>query len=243
MSWNRREFVAALGAVTAQASEQSTTDPFQTIRDRMAPKTPLTWVFTGDSITHGALHTMGARSYSEHFAERVRWELRRTQDMVINSAISGNQMSNLLATAHWRVWRFQPDVVSLMMGMNDATGGTAKLPDFRRNLETFHEDAQQHNALLLLHTQNPIIPGSDAKRQDLPAYVDTIREFAARHNLPLVDHYQYWTEKHKPRDLIYLMSDGAIHPNAAGHVEFANLLFQKLGIFDANSRTCRLFVP
>ena len=34
---------------------------------------PLTWVFTGDSITHGAKHTAGCRSYPEHFAERVRW--------------------------------------------------------------------------------------------------------------------------------------------------------------------------
>ena len=49
-------------------------------------------MFTGDSITHGALHTMGWRSYPEHFAERVRWELGRMRDIVINTGISGDRM-------------------------------------------------------------------------------------------------------------------------------------------------------
>ncbi len=29
-------------------------------------------VFTGDSITHGPLHTKGYRSYTEHFRERLK---------------------------------------------------------------------------------------------------------------------------------------------------------------------------
>ncbi|MFD5187760.1 LamG-like jellyroll fold domain-containing protein [Streptomyces sp. NPDC058357] len=40
--------------------------------------TPATRVVTGDSNTHGALHTNGWRSYPEHWTERVRWELGRT---------------------------------------------------------------------------------------------------------------------------------------------------------------------
>ncbi|HEU5326569.1 MAG TPA: hypothetical protein VFU78_00670, partial [Thermomicrobiales bacterium] len=38
---------------------------------------PVRWVFAGDSITHGAAHTIGWRDYTELFGERVRWELRR----------------------------------------------------------------------------------------------------------------------------------------------------------------------
>ena len=36
---------------------------------------PLTWLFTGDSITHGALHIYGRRSFTGHFMERIRCEL------------------------------------------------------------------------------------------------------------------------------------------------------------------------
>lgn len=37
---------------------------------------PVTWVFLGDSITQGVVHTHGHRGYVEHFAERVRGEPR-----------------------------------------------------------------------------------------------------------------------------------------------------------------------
>lgn len=44
---------------------------------------PLTWVFYGDSITHGLSHTFGHRDYAELFAERVRYELGRAMDIII----------------------------------------------------------------------------------------------------------------------------------------------------------------
>ena len=60
------------------------------IKAILETKTPVKWVFVGDSITHGAKHTFGARSYPEIFGERIRWELRRVRDVIINTAISGN---------------------------------------------------------------------------------------------------------------------------------------------------------
>jgi len=77
----------------------------------------------------------------------------------------------------------------------------------------------------------------------LPAYVEQLRAFAREHDVPLVDHYQYWSTTHKSDELVYLLSDGANHPNQYGHVEVAKLMFQKLGISDPASRTCRSFVP
>ena len=222
-------------------------DLFQAIREKLSGKEPLTWVFTGDSITHGALHTMGWRSYPEHFAERVRWELRRVRDIVINTGISGDRMPRLVGDAEWRVHRFRPHIVSLMMGMNDCVAGEAGRETYRTNLERFAGEVRERNGILLLHTPNPIVMADASKdsRRDLPAYVEILREFAAARAVPLVDHYQHWTETRKDvYHMHYLLSDGSIHPNQYGHVVFAKLLFTKLGIFDAaGSRTCRLFVP
>src|SRR5580704_17629260 len=67
------------------------------VKELLAGKEPVAWVFTGDSITHGALHTKGWRSYPEHFAERVRWEMKRMRDIVINTGISGDKTDGLLA--------------------------------------------------------------------------------------------------------------------------------------------------
>jgi hypothetical protein len=69
---------------------------------------PITWVFTGDSITHGALYTEAQRSYPEHFSERVRWELRRFQDVVINTGVCNERAEGLLAALDARILRFRP---------------------------------------------------------------------------------------------------------------------------------------
>ena len=78
---DRRRFLqgAALAACAAGASlgHAAAEDPptsaatLDRIKALLAGNDALTWVITGDSITHGALHTLGWRSYPEHFAERA----------------------------------------------------------------------------------------------------------------------------------------------------------------------------
>jgi acyl-CoA thioesterase-1 len=246
----RRQLLQALpalglGGLQAQTSESAgTADAFQPIKALFKGSDPVTWVFTGDSITHGALHTMGWRDYPQHFAERVRWEMSRYRDVVINTGISGDRLPGLLKDVEWRVHRFQPKVVSLMMGMNDCVAGAAGRDQYRTSLETFRSQVQAHGSMLLLHTPNLIYFPNDARRKDLPAYVEILRDFATQSKVPLVDHYRHWTETRKDsNELLYLLSDGAIHPNQYGHAEFAIYLFRCLDILDPASRTCRQFVP
>src|SRR6266571_3512165 len=122
------------GGLTGLAQEQmarfesitNAADDLAVIQARVADQSaPITWVFTGDSITHGASHTHGERSYPEHFAERVRWEMGRRRDVVVNTGISGDTADGILKDFEHRVARFKPDVVSIMIGMNDCAGGSA----------------------------------------------------------------------------------------------------------------------
>src|SRR5947209_8360158 len=129
MPHSRRRFLTGLGvaALGANASaEKEKADALTDIKAVLKRKEPAVWIFTGDSITHGALHTLGWRSYPEHFAERVRWELRRMRDVVINTGISGDRTGGLLADLDWRVLRFKPDVASVIVGMNDCPAGQAR---------------------------------------------------------------------------------------------------------------------
>ncbi len=202
-------------------------------------KEPLTWLFTGDSITHGALHTFGWRSYTELFAERIRFELRRPRDMVINTGISGDRTGGLLADWEWRVARFQPHVVSVMMGMNDCTTGAGGREGYRKNLNEILDRIQAlPHAISLLHTMNPITR-LEPSRADLPAYVEIVRDVGARRHVPLVDHYDEWSKA----NFYQWLGDGTIHPNEYGHRVFATRIFRELDIFDPNSFTCRLLVP
>ncbi len=247
----RRQFLAGLGlalcgggALAGEEKPRPAAGGIAGIKALLAGKRALTWVFTGDSITHGALHTLGWRSYPEHFAERVRWELRRMRDVVINTGISGDRTGGLLADLDWRVLRFKPDVVSVMLGMNDCSLGKAGRETFRKNLKAIVEKAQAAGAIPLLHTPNTVYVKNAGGRSDLPAYADIVRELAEGAKLALVDHWRHWSKvKAKQEDLLAWLEDRSIHPNVHGHRAFAHLIFKELGIFDPKSPTCRLEVP
>lgn len=246
----RREFLGTIGSIGLVSTSHNvsgasaTGDNGPQIRALLAKSEPATWVLTGDSITQGALHTFGSKSYPELFAERVRWELRRMHDVVINTGISGDTIAGILKEIEWRIFRFQPDVTSIMFGTNDCVAGPRGREGFRQNLNRLLDQIDAHKSQPILHVPNLIFYHNAPRRQDLLAYVEIIRAAARERQVLLVDHYQHWLERHKarPAELLYWLNDGSIHPNPCGHRELAKLMFNRLGIFDPKSRTCRLFV-
>lgn len=214
------------------------------IKQLLGSSEPLTWVITGDSITHGALHTLGWRSYPEHFAERVRWEMRRMRDVVINTGISGNRTGDLLKDFSWRAARFQPDVVSIMLGMNDCVAGSSGRDSFRANMKELAERTIAAGAIPLLHTPNTIYEKNAGSRSDLPAYATIVREVAMAGKYALVDHWTHWqNQKPDQEALLTWLEDKSIHPGVFGHREFAKLMFRELGVYDEKSPTCKLESP
>ena len=212
------------------------------IRHILEGKSPAKWIFYGDSITHGALHTFGQRDYVELFAERLRFELARTMDIVITSAISGDTTRGLLESFDWRVGQFDPDVVPVMVGMNDCSANNdISLAEFGDNLSALVDRLRQIDAVPVLQTTCPILAGQAPDREPhLDGYMDAIRQAAAEHTVPLIDHARFWQQhidKHN-----YWMSD-AFHPNEYGHRAFADLLYRELGIHDPESHACRLYYP
>lgn len=219
---------------------------YKNIQKMLSSKEPIIWLFTGNSITHGALHTNGFRSYSEHFAELIRYEKRRMRDFVINTGISGAFVPELVNDFDHRIKRFYPGIVSVMIGMNDAGKGEKGRDTFRIYLSTLIDKIREIGAIPVLHTPNPVYPyhKSSEARKDLPNYTEIIRNLAAEKRIILVDHYRHWQEtKKSDEELLLWINDRSIHPNEFGHREFAKLLFKSLGLFSKESPTCNLFVP
>ena len=199
---------------------------------------PVRWLFYGDSITHGAKHTNGRRDFSEHFRERVVWELQRRNDLVLNSAFSGFKASDLLKDFDFRAKAFMPHAVFILIGNNDSTD--VELDTFREQLEELVGKFEAINCHCILQTPLPVLRDLDPKRLRTPEFAEKVRLVANKHGLPLIDHFESW--KNDPAEF-YLHAD-ALHPNAEGHVKIAHDIFRALDIFDCeNSRVCRFFAP
>lgn len=208
------------------------------INDRQKP---LKWLFTGDSITQGAKHTLGFRSYPEIFSERIRFEMNRGRDIVINSAISGHVAQDILNDFEWRVGQFHPDIVSIMIGTNDAAASrNISLGSFEDNLNTLVQKFRGLSAIPIFHTPNiikTVEQSGISEREKLPRYVEVIQKVAQEHSVILVDHWRYWeTNRDKVGEEKWL--NDPLHPNGKGHLEMSRLLFRTLSICDDKSFTC-----
>lgn len=218
------------------------------IADHISKKTkePWTWVFYGDSITHGAKHTHGWRSFPEIFHERVRWEYHLSNDAVINSGTSGDTCPGLLQGYQRRVKRYEPQVVFVLIGMNDTVRANCKDPKvFRSNLETLVKRLQADKAIVVLQTFNTInVRLAWGEKHNyvqrfkaLPTFNNIIRETAKKYSTILVDHDKHWSENAKDNKVLRSWLGEYIHPGAKGHLEMANTIFKTLGMYSEKS-TC-----
>ena len=205
---------------------------------------PWTWVFYGDSLTHGAAHTRGFRSFPEIFAERVRWEMRLLYDVVINTGISGQTTVQLLDEKRyqWRVRRFAPDVVFILIGSNDIVK-LKNVDTYRQNLLELVRRVRNDGAIPVLQTYPTIlrVPENDKymlRYRDFPEYNQAIRQLAADESVILVDHHLYWQQFAADEKTLKLWLGEAIHPGGKGHLEMAKLIFRNLDIFDPESSCC-----
>lgn len=203
-----------------------------------ARKQPRTWLFTGDSITHGNEHTYGMRSWSEQFAQRLV-ELGHCADTVINTGISGDTSMATPTTLGVntrfaaRVGAYRPDVVFVMLGMNDASSAMGISQEaYLANMGEIVDKIRAHGAIPVLATSNPIRSTAEAdQRNRYSCYVKGLRGLAGAKRVVLVDQYADWLTR--PGGVMPMAWFGdAIHPNGLGHWHFARTLFQTIGGWD-----------
>ena len=204
---------------------------------------PVTWVFLGDSITQGVAHTHGHRGYVEHFAERVRGELGRRGDAVINSGVSGATAEDLLPEFHWRAGRFAPDVVFVMFGTNDILAGEDGVRAFRYRLDQIVQRSRDVGATVVLQTPPPVLEDDGRGPRLIALYAEAVRDVARDLGVLVVDHAAAWEaaasdagEDVAPAGWL----DDTFHPGARGHHELTLTLLSTIGIADPASEVCSL---
>lgn len=218
------------------------------LRALLAADAPLTWVMTGDSITHGLIHTRGARNYVDHLHELIRGDLGRGQDAVINTAVSGWCVPLILEDFERRVATWRPDVVTLMIGTNDCSmvwvDPVVSPSEFGCDLSAFVSRVREAGAIPVLQTPPTIDLLHAPDRSRIDEFASTIREVAAHDEAILVDQHALFASfsagtgpgnEGTPWGLL----DDAFHPNAAGHAAIALELARVLELGDENTSRVR----
>lgn len=210
----------------------------QKIVDKVESDRPLTWVFTGDSITHGLVHTKGYDAVAQIFEKYLKEDLGRTEDVVINTGVSSTDTVWALENIEQRVTKYKPDIVSVMLGTNDVytnvrgyhTGadGQAILITkelYRENLENMVEKIRESNpeACIIFRSPTPTTQGSRDTYLEGGGYLQVLEDVAKKDgNILYIDQYQEWNKELRAFRYLwganYYYGDGNLHPGAAGQL-------------------------
>lgn len=204
---------------------------------------PATWLFVGDSITHGALHTKGYDSIHQTFEKYLKEELGRKDDVVINTAVSGATTAEQEANSNERLGKYNADVVIVMLGTNDASNETVPTDRYKANLESIVDKIHAKGAVAVLRTPNPLRSEAGNRAVNLPKYAEVIRTVAAEKNAVLDDHFAEWNKELETRAYLWqntYWNNDSIHPNPNGQLNMAQSLIRACGLFNETSTICNL---
>lgn len=198
-------------------------------------------LFQGDSITDGGRmkdnhtdynHQMG-QDYAYLISAKLSLERYRDGLTFINRGISGNRISDLYARVQEDLLNLHPDMLSLLIGVNDAhfsvhENSGASPEKFERVYRLLLDEVKEalpHIKIMLLE---PFVvsgvstaPQYERWRALVDAYRLAVKRIAADYGLPLVllqDKLDALCRESEPS---YWLWDG-IHPNIAGHQLIAN---------------------
>ncbi len=182
----------------------------------------VTIVAFGDSITAGFAVRRGFPSFWREMLQQ-KYPLARLE--MINSGVSGDTTLDGLARLDWSVLSYEPDLVTINFGINDAVLGLG-LNEFEMNLKKMVKRilAGPGSEVLLLSSQPLETPPYDKMVRD---YYHAIEGVAKQMDVGFVDVYKAWTEKIQPgTPLGSLIIAGLDHPNEEGYKIIAEELMK-----------------
>ena len=141
--------------------------------------------------------------------------------------------------------KYTPDVVSIMLGTNDAATGGLTADIYKKNLETIIEKIRNKNkdAVIILRTPTPMW-NTGSREANIPQYIAKMKQVADEQNLIYIDQY---TELQKAfNDYGWLKKDTVLfgnnlHPGANGHLLMTRHFLKGCGLWKEDSAIANLF--
>ncbi|MEV5029300.1 SGNH/GDSL hydrolase family protein [Paenibacillus sp. LPE1-1-1.1] len=191
-------------------------------------------LFQGDSITDGARgrnddpnHILG-HSYAYIIGAKLGYVWAEQKPVFINRGISGNRASDLYARWNEDAISLNPNVISILIGVNDAwrimRGEPSGVTDrFERAYRHILEETKQVLPEAQLVLCEPFILNTGAPSQNWPAwseritaYRQTVRQLSEQFGAVFVPLQAAFDEACSRADAAYWLWDG-VHPTSAGH--------------------------
>ena len=194
--------------------EDGNTSVNEKIQNLLSSDKPVTYLFMGDSITHGVI-TDGYDNVPQMFAKYLD-EIGRTDDIVLNTGVTNATIATTLDQIEPRLKRYHPDVVMIMLGTNDtSTRGENTVNGFENaalGSITVEQYATRYKQLIRnVYETNPDasivlrVPcdmagqldahsGFEKKFAEIQNIAADMREEIEGLNIAVVDHLQGWRD-------------------------------------------------
>ena len=204
-------------------------------------------LFFGDSITDmGRDKGQGAEIYSfgagyPHVVASALYGENPEKYHVVNRGISGNRVVDLYARIKCDVWNENPDVLSILIGVNDVwheinRQNGVELDRYRKVYEMLIEDTLRTLPAVKIILCEPFVLKGSATEENFDKftavydYAKVVKEIAKKYNLhflPLQEKFNAAAAKYSAEKYLY---DG-VHPAIAGATLIADewlKLFKKI---------------
>ena len=205
---------------------------------------PLTWLFVGDSITHGIL--VSGYDSAPQLMEEYLDTIGRTKDIVVNAGVSSATTASTLNAKDYRLKPFTADVAIVMLGTNDCS--TNLTGDMAISKETYKENlgkivteirANNPDAIIVLRTPTGFW---DDKHPKMSEYVAQMTAFAEEQGLILVD--QMTATQGAINNYPWCKSTqfygDNLHPGVVGQLKIFQMLIREMGLWNDDNEICNL---
>ncbi len=214
------------------------TEVFETNGRLTLEEKPMKWLFVGDSITHGALHTYGYDSLPQLWEKYLREDWGRADDIVLNTGVSGATATEFLERLDIRYTPYaDADVVVVMFGTNDCCfPQDITVEKFKGQLRRILELAKAHGSQVVLRTPQPQREDALERVKAIVPFAEAAREIALTSDVILVDHFRNFSriKEQEPERFEACMSD-AVHPNVRGQYRMFREMAYAVGMVKEDS--------
>jgi acyl-CoA thioesterase-1 len=190
------------------------------VKEKLKKGEKIIFVAFGDSITEGYGVNEG---WPEKLVKELKSKYSQAEIELINKGKAGDTLVDSIYRFEQDVLSYNPDLVTINFGINDALSGVS-LVDFERTLKEII-------SALKTKTNSDIVVISSEVLEDEVAdgmvrkYYDKLQKVSREEKVVFVDIHRIWQQKLRGgKDLASLLIPGLDHPNEEGYKIFAKAI-------------------